>query len=258
MMIQCIALVWLVAPLSLWRVEAAPGNYTRDDLAVSFPTHVGNVALIEASRAWRRGLRTHVVIGGGIDVEALRITGGPQGESYTQLPRFPGHPVVIGHALAPLFALEAIRDFKWLLLGDDDTICKCRVPPAVLQLINEAGLNADDPHLLHDFLFYCSNPSKIDDCSGPIDVDRRCLPCPAGAKSCPCRLPPGCTQPDNWAFHNCSQRARVVVYGGVGVIYSVGLLRKMAADPSFYFSLVFRDVVPSEPWAVLVTSPMAP
>ncbi|KXZ44404.1 hypothetical protein GPECTOR_68g375 [Gonium pectorale] len=178
-------------------VGATPGNYKREDLAVAFPTHAANVQLVEASRAWRRGLKTLVVVGDGVNVESLREAG---------------------------------------------------VPPAVLQLLNRAGLNADDPHLLHDFLMYFPNPSCQHQQEGPINVDRRCLPCPAGARSCLCLLPPGCRHPDNWNFQECSYPARVLTYGGVGVIYSVGLLRRMAADPSFYLSLVFRDVVPSEPF----------
>ncbi|KXZ49326.1 hypothetical protein GPECTOR_22g920 [Gonium pectorale] len=176
----------------------------------------------------------------------MRHWGAPHRETYTIAPDFPGHPPVVRLALAPRFAFDAFGDsFKWLLLGDDDTVF---VLPAVLRLLNEAGLDANEPHMISDYQYVCRDPGNVAACDAPAAEDRRCLPCPQGQRFCPCRLPPECTHQDNWRFENCTDRARNLPYGGVGVIYSVGMMRLLAEDPGFYIAKAFRDTVPAEPW----------
>ncbi|KXZ48064.1 hypothetical protein GPECTOR_30g159 [Gonium pectorale] len=178
----------------------------------------------------------------------LRSWGAQHDESYTMLPDFPGYPVTIRAALTLLFALSDVGadKFKWMLYGDDDTVW---VVPAVLKLLNEAGLNHDDPHMINDYHTECWKLHQPNGCvESKVGADPRCLPCPTGQSFCPCKIPPGCTQLDNWAVQNCSVQARILPYGGAGIIYSVGMLRLLAQDPQFYPSLVLRDVVPNEPW----------
>lgn len=82
-------------------------------------------------------------------------TGNSHNETFTVVPDYIGHPPSIAHVLAPMFALKAASawgGFKWLLLGDADTIFSI---PAVLRFLNEYGLNADDPHMLSDLLVDC-------------------------------------------------------------------------------------------------------
>ncbi|KXZ42087.1 hypothetical protein GPECTOR_208g399 [Gonium pectorale] len=93
------------------------------------------------------------------------------------------------------------------------------VLPAVLQLLNEAGLDAEQPHLLSDYHYHCTDAASPGICpQAPSAADPRCLPCPGpgpeggGRPPCPCRLPPGCTQEDRWATGNCSFKGRVLPY----------------------------------------------
>ncbi|KXZ55284.1 hypothetical protein GPECTOR_3g420 [Gonium pectorale] len=244
--------VGLCALLLLAIVRAASAEYTREDLAVTFPTDGPRSVLIEGSRIWRRGVRTHVVVGPATEahLHTLRTHGASHGETFQLTPDFPGYPASLRAALTPLFALDAIgaNNFKWLLYGDDDTVW---VIPAVLRLLNDAGLNAEEPHMLTDFLTECPDPHRRYHCAeAPFVEDPRCLPCPEGRAFCPCKLPPECTQPDNWAFQNCTaHKARVLPYGGTGIIYSVGMLRLLFADdPQFFPVLALKDVSRIEPW----------
>ncbi|KXZ55282.1 hypothetical protein GPECTOR_3g419 [Gonium pectorale] len=240
-----------LAFLGLVVARAINAEYTRDDLAIAFPTDGPRLVLIEASRIWRRGIKTHIVVGPTAEahLHTLRVFGAVHRESFTITPDFPGYPPVLRAALTPLFALDALGAdrFKWLLYGDDDTVW---VPPAVLRLLNDAGLNAEEPHMLSDFLTECPDSNRPAHCAEASFVeDPRCLPCPEGRAFCPCKLPPECTQPDNWAFQNCTaHKARVLPYGGTGIIYSVGMLRLLAQDPQFFPRLVFKDIYHREPW----------
>ncbi|EFJ43668.1 hypothetical protein VOLCADRAFT_96258 [Volvox carteri f. nagariensis] len=236
--------------------------YDLSDLAVTFAVDAKNAPLVVASRAWRAGLRTHVMVDQGLDVNTLRVlaptdypparlplAGAPYGESFTALPNFPGHPATLRQALAPVFAFEEMHgQFKWLLVGDADTVF---VPRAVLNLLNSLGLPADEPHMLSDFLVECEllqcKPGHCP-CSAPKRVDPRCLPCAeaGAARLCPCRLPEPCSRPRSnttAAFpEECPVQEEVSAYGGAGIIYSVGLMRELMADPQFYAAEALRTL----------------
>ena len=65
-------------------------TYTQDDLLVAFPTHSKNSALINASRPWRRGVRTYILVDSALDVTRLRQLGafapGRRGRSLSPVP----------------------------------------------------------------------------------------------------------------------------------------------------------------------------
>ncbi|KAG2452950.1 hypothetical protein HYH02_002287 [Chlamydomonas schloesseri] len=91
-----------------------------------------------------------------LDIRTLNVLGGPYNETYSVSPDVPGHPHTIRHALTPIYTYEALgavnATFSWMLLGDDDTVWSL---PAVLRLVNERRLNAEEPHMLGDFQYHC-------------------------------------------------------------------------------------------------------
>ncbi|KAG2434798.1 hypothetical protein HXX76_007683 [Chlamydomonas incerta] len=180
------------------------------------------------------------------DLATLHMLGAPYDETYSVAPPLPGHPPTMSHALTPLLAFEALggakhSNFSWILVGDDDTVWSL---PAVLRLLNERGLRAEDPHLISDYQYHCVQEQH--GCSGPVAVDPRCAPCPPGVAYCPCRLPPGCTQ-RGWNYSACPNKLRVAPYGGAGVIFSRGMLLLLTRDPHHYLPLAMDTVVPEAP-----------
>ncbi|GIL55876.1 hypothetical protein Vafri_11369 [Volvox africanus] len=242
-------------------------TYTLSDLAVTFTVDSKNVALIEASRIWRAGIRTHIIVDESLDVNTLRILGAPNNESFTVVPAFPGHPGALRHVLAPLFAFEALGGgeggFKWLLVGDADTVF---APHAVLEMLTELGVTASEPHVLSDFLVECDPyncpPNRCPACFAPKRTDPRCLPCgnstteknvgAAAAAVCPCRIPPSCSgpraKPTEPIPDECPIETEISAYGGAGIVYSAGMLRELTADPRFYAAEALKALLYEQPF----------
>ncbi|GLI65422.1 hypothetical protein VaNZ11_008988 [Volvox africanus] len=242
-------------------------TYTLSDLAVTFTVDSNNVALVEASRLWRAGIQTHMIVDESLDVNTLRILGAPNNESFTVVPAFPGHPGALRHVLAPLFAFEALGGgqggFKWLLVGDADTIF---APRAVLELLTELGVAAGEPHVISDFLVECDSyncpPDRCPACFAPKRMDPRCLPCgngttvtssgAAAAAVCPCRIPPSCSgpraSPTGPIPDECPIVTEISAYGGAGIIYSAGMLRELTGDPSFYAAEALKTLLYERPF----------
>lgn len=55
--------------------SGTPGDYSVADLLVVFPTSARTLDYIAASRAWRKGVRTHIVMDASFDLTTLRRTG---------------------------------------------------------------------------------------------------------------------------------------------------------------------------------------
>ncbi|KAG2431399.1 hypothetical protein HXX76_009414 [Chlamydomonas incerta] len=136
--------------------------------------------------------------------------------------------------------------YKWMLLGDDDTIW---VLPAVLRMINERKLAHTEPHLISDYHYHCRDPHVP--CLGPHNFDPRCLPCSPGT-FCPCRLPPGCALKDFYNYTDCPYKEIVAAYGGGGIIFSQALIQQLFSQPDFYWALVTKRVTSGTPAGDLV------
>ncbi|KXZ42073.1 hypothetical protein GPECTOR_210g416 [Gonium pectorale] len=174
------------------------------DLLVVLPTFHGRIGLVEASRSWRRGVRTHVVVDDKVDLAALRAAGAAHNETFSATADFPGMPHVLRHVLAPVLAHKAVQGrYRWMLLGDDDTLWSV---PAVLEMLHGGGgggvhsgggdsgsgsgdggaptrpplLPSAEPIAISDFLVDCRQGSGRGHkrvLTQPLARDGRCLPC---------------------------------------------------------------------------------
>eukprot|EP00198_Chlamydomonas_reinhardtii_P013094 XP_001702431.1 predicted protein [Chlamydomonas reinhardtii] len=231
----------------------APGQQDVSDLLVVFPTFHKRIGVVEASRAWRMGVSTHIVVDDLVRLDALRAAGSRHNETFSALPDLPGMPTSMRHVLAPLLAHTATGGrYKWMLLGDDDTLFSL---PAVRGLLREMRLPHTEPIAISDFLVHCrfEQSAKLDVAGGgrrytaPATRDTRC---PAAAPSTqtaaasssnstplittpttpvPCMLPPASRRPPRFRPHpDCPPEGRTSFYGGTGVILSLGLMQHLA------------------------------
>ncbi len=79
----------------------------------------------QASRAWRKNVRAHIVLDPAAGMHTYRSQGQKFGETFSVTPDFPGQRVVLRHVLAPLMAhhtykTHASPGYKWMLLGDGE------------------------------------------------------------------------------------------------------------------------------------------
>ncbi|KAG2425712.1 hypothetical protein HXX76_013554 [Chlamydomonas incerta] len=177
-----------------------------------------------------------------VKLDALRAAGARHNETFSALPDLPGMPTSLRHVLAPLLAHAATGgQYKWLLLGDDDTLFSL---PAVLGLLAEMRLPHTEPLAISDFLVHCryelsTKPGTpgAKRYTAPVTRDGRCptAPAPAPAKGAagpptpPCILPPAAAQPPSFRQQpDCPPEGRTSFYGGAGVILSHGLLQRLA------------------------------
>lgn len=189
------------ALLGCCSAQQGGGRVTRADLLVSIHTSNQRLALVRASRAWRRGVRTVITSdqhptpensppglldGAGKFKETWR-TFQDIGDSELALgPRSGDLRAAIAPFVANLTA-GGTDKYKWILYGDDDTVFNI---DGVLKAVS--GLNPDHPYLLTDALWF---PEGI---NGDVKVHPnreapRCLPCeyqdplldaPNGARAC--------------------------------------------------------------------------
>ncbi|KAG2452949.1 hypothetical protein HYH02_002286 [Chlamydomonas schloesseri] len=212
------------------------------DLLIVFPTFHKRIGVVEASRSWRQGVRTHVVVDDMVPLDALRAAGARHNETFSALPDLPGMPTSLRHVMAPLLAHTAHGGrYKWMLLGDDDTLFSL---PAVLGLLREMRLPHTEPLAVSDFLVHCRHEASAKPgtpgakrYTAPVTRDPRCPAAPAasatGARDAPptppCILSPQSTQPPRFRPHpDCPPEGRTSFYGGAGVILSHGLMQRLA------------------------------
>eukprot|EP00891_Asterochloris_glomerata_P002921 jgi/Astpho2/2921/Aster-01068 len=142
------------------------------------PSEASRFRLVEASRRWRRGVRTVVVSDGLLppklqaktvlyreawrqfrDIQKSNLTVGPQ-------------PGDLRAAMAPFIAAKAAgpENFKWMMFGDDDTVF---FVDNVLQLVE--NLDHELPYVLTDALWFPEGGNGTK--AHPNRDAPRCLPC---------------------------------------------------------------------------------
>ncbi|KAG2496862.1 hypothetical protein HYH03_005264 [Edaphochlamys debaryana] len=143
-------------------------------------------------------------------------------------------PSSLRHVLSPVLAHQAVRGrYKWMLLGDDDTIWSIS---AVLRMLETAQLPYGMPVAITDFTTRIKCSPEGQRSVFVQATDPRCQPCPAGAtgesagrrQPCPCVLPPGLAE---GLLPECPREGpgRTIFYGGAGVLFSWGLVQQLAS-----------------------------
>ncbi|KAG2435454.1 hypothetical protein HYH02_011954 [Chlamydomonas schloesseri] len=167
------------------------------------------------------------------------------------MPDLPGMPLSLRHVMAPVLAHRAVSGkYKWMLLGDDDTLFSV---PAVLKMLAKMKLTHTDPIAISDFLVRCHFENNKRHPKSPYLRDTRCLAPNAtaaggggGGKSGgvhPCMLPPERTQPPRFVkAPDCPPEGEISYYGGGGVILSQGLLRRLANHHLRAHSVMVRSL----------------
>ncbi|KAG2422386.1 hypothetical protein HXX76_016072 [Chlamydomonas incerta] len=171
-------------------------------------------------------------------------------ETFSAMPDLPGIPGSLRLVLAPLLAHRKYAGkYKWMLLGDDDTLFSLT---AVMAMLREMRVSYTDPIAVSDFLVHChfeSGGGKR--WKAPVTRDLRCPGAAAAAAAAagpldmltgrrsaagstslptpPCMLPPERTQPPKFTeAPDCPPEGQTYFYGGAGVILSHGLLERLA------------------------------
>ncbi|KAK9816501.1 hypothetical protein WJX72_001161 [[Myrmecia] bisecta] len=160
------------------QLSQAAAKYTRADLLVVMPTSHDRLALVEASRRWRRGIRTFVLADKPLsptlmdkarlhretwstyrDIETPGLTIGPRSGDLRA-------------AMVPFVAnfTFGANSYKWMLYGDDDTVFFIDNILAVLNTMDHTV-----PYLISDALWFPEggNGTKLH----PNREAPRCLPC---------------------------------------------------------------------------------
>ncbi|KAG2422385.1 hypothetical protein HXX76_016071 [Chlamydomonas incerta] len=162
------------------------------------------------------------------------------------MPDLPGLPLSLRHVMAPVLAHRAVSGrYKWMLLGDDDTLFSL---PAVMAMLGKMKLSHTDPIAISDFLVRCHFENNKRHPKSPVPRDTRC-PAPnattgGGSKATePCMLPPERTQPPRFAkAPDCPPEGEISYYGGAGVILSQGLLRRLSNHHLRAHSVMVRSL----------------
>ncbi|KXZ56158.1 hypothetical protein GPECTOR_1g135 [Gonium pectorale] len=173
-------------------------------------------------------------------------TGAPFRETFSVVPDFPGYTRALRHVFALIMAHSRYNGtYKWLLLGDDDTIWSLR---GALQLLNDMGVSSEQPYMITDFMF-----KKIGDVHYPLASDERCDPCEPGVRYCPCRIKPACrvngTRHHSKGDFAIEDRNCVIWFqGGSGIMYSAGMMAVLTQDPHLQFHVAFSGVAEFGDW----------
>jgi len=240
----------------------APGSQLRkgnDCVLVTFSA-IGRLAIVKANRAWRKPLGIRAVV-----VTNLNVTDvSPQEarehneiwtywpdmeQGYQQKAWYKGDQRA---AMAPFIAHRELKgDYKWLLVGDDDTIF---FPEGIARAV--LGLDHNMPYYVSDSQAEYDRVYKK-----PPRTSPRCVPCnyspdryynrhpkrggPGGVpalRGCPCRPRDICA---HWRKHQPHTVAKIcgangepdwlepdwtAVHGDPGMLLSVGLMREVDWD----------------------------
>ncbi|KAA6420808.1 MAG: hypothetical protein FRX49_09197, partial [Trebouxia sp. A1-2] len=158
------------------------GNLTRADLLLVIPGSLDRFELAKASRAWRQGVPTALIMDQELhmlqDAEAVQEELNDNLEIWATSPDIPPmNPLTekagdFRAALAPFLAnvTAAPNSYKWILYGDDDTFWFI---DNALVYLNQ--LDPDMPYLLSDNIWMKERTS--DTAVHPNPKAPRCLPC---------------------------------------------------------------------------------
>ncbi|KAG2435453.1 hypothetical protein HYH02_011953 [Chlamydomonas schloesseri] len=243
--------------------EAAAFSVSPTDFLVVVPTHHARIGTVYASRSWRKGVRTHIVVDDQVKLDALRTMGLRHNESFSAMPDLPGVPGSLRLVLAPLLAHRKYAGkYKWMLLGDDDTLFSLT---AVMAMLREMRVSHTDPLAISDFLVHCRfEADGKRNWKAPVTRDLRCPGAAAAAAAAdlaaaaattagssldglagratattsttsqptrPCMLPPEHTGPPRFReAPDCPPEGQTYFYGGAGIVLSHGLLERLVVN----------------------------
>ncbi|KAL3136186.1 hypothetical protein ABBQ32_007200 [Trebouxia sp. C0010 RCD-2024] len=247
----------MISPRNPCARDVPSTNLTRADLLVVIPGSLDRFELAKASRVWRQGVPTALIMDQGLHM--LQDAAAVQEELSENLEFWgtsPDVPVTdplkekagdFRAALAPFLANKtaAPNSYKWILYGDDDTFWFIDNV-----LIHLDQLDPDMPYLLSDNIWMKERASDM--AMHPNPKAPRCLPCgytdplqgqvPDGSfnapMGCPCSSASLCQADTNnvmynhtncgnpWPFvtHVPSPGYWYFIHGGAGAIMSRGLM----------------------------------
>ncbi|KAK9838036.1 hypothetical protein WJX74_010127 [Apatococcus lobatus] len=253
---------WLVETVrSLPQLNEKARHLTRSDLLVTFGTTSTEDRLdfVKASRGWRKGTRAVIVV----DKEVPAAVASDAWKHHEAYLVHPDRDPAKGHfsqfsgdahaAIAPLLAHQQLEsgsghpaeEYKWILLGDDDTLW---FMGGVLKLLQTFDHNL--PYAVTDEMFWHTWGDPAAE-RFHEDGPPRCLPCHFNASAyktdpaalftppvgCPCTPDVICSADKRGILNEACDYPGVMdnpragplysVDGGAGVLLSVGLMRAL-------------------------------
>ncbi|KAL3156131.1 hypothetical protein ABBQ32_012426 [Trebouxia sp. C0010 RCD-2024] len=239
------------------RLFRAPGKFpvTRGDLVAALPTDKRHFPIVEASKAWRKDMRTYVALGNETVAAAHAVTSESQevwGYWPDDNPLKGLHPGDSRAALTPFLAHEAFNgDYKWILYGDDDTFF---FVDGVLELLQD--FDPSLPYFITDHYWWGDEKNESMNYH-PHERAPRCLPCHWNQEDeerslradgyrpfqpyigCPCTAERICKTDDRGYFADACEMPlwkpdtegrdfRVyTMHGGAGALMSIGLMERL-------------------------------
>ncbi|KAL0040094.1 hypothetical protein WJX79_006208 [Trebouxia sp. C0005] len=261
------------------RAFRAPGKFpvTRDDLVVAMPTDKRHFPIVEASRAWRKDIRTLVALAN----ETVASEYAHFGNSSEVWGYYPDdeplkglHPGDSRAALTPFLAHEAFEgDYKWILYGDDDTFF---FVDGVLELLQD--FDPSLPYFITDHYWWGDELNESMNYH-PHERAPRCLPCHWTQEDeerslradgyrpfqpyigCPCTAERICKTDDRGFFDDaCNMPVwkplpaddfRVyTMHGGAGALMSIGLMERL---PLSFMDRCMKDLARSSGGDALIS-----
>ncbi|KAL3161801.1 hypothetical protein ABBQ38_008893 [Trebouxia sp. C0009 RCD-2024] len=230
-------------------------SLSREDLLIAIPSSLARLPLVQASRSWRHGARSIVVVESNASIEAVpqKFKGGMAAARevfavYPDLQEGPPawhKPGDARAAMAPFLANQSsgADSYKWMLYGDDDTVFYL---DNVLRMLEALELDPAMPYFITDHIWFLrSLDEELDDNRmHPARSAPRCLPCnytdPLQAqphsnnfeapRGCPCTRECLCAHDNLKVFGgaevcNVKQHNWYFGHGGAGAILSSGLMK---------------------------------
>ncbi|DBA83020.1 TPA: hypothetical protein ACH3X1_006796 [Trebouxia sp. C0004] len=262
------------------RVFRAPGKFpvTRDDLVVAMPTDQRHFPIVEASKAWRKSMRTFVALAN----ETVSSQYAQPGNSSEVWGYYPDdeplkglHPGDSRAALTPFLAHEAFEgDYKWILYGDDDTFF---FVDGVLELLQD--FDPSLPYFITDHYWWGDELNESMNYH-PHERAPRCLPCHWTQEDeerslradgyrpfqpyigCPCTAERICKTDDRGYFNGACDMPvwkpdtegrdfRVyTMHGGAGALMSIGLMERL---PLSFMDKCMKDLARSSGGDALIS-----
>ncbi|KAL3145160.1 hypothetical protein ABBQ38_001760 [Trebouxia sp. C0009 RCD-2024] len=237
--------------------ELQPAALSRSDLLVAMTATTQRMLLPEATRAWREGVPTVIVMETGYDLvntsKAFQEGTTSHLETFADYPDLTDRHFKLGDmraCMAPFIAnnTAGIDSYKWMLFGDDDTVFYV---DNILRMLET--LDHTMPYILSDHIWFPTDLENFDMSQylHPNRIAPRCLPCnytdPAegppnnktyvgfrAPRACPCTPKDVCAS-DNlglFADGDCNPRRFhwFWPHGGAGMIFSQGLMRMRGFD----------------------------
>ncbi|GIL77275.1 hypothetical protein Vretimale_3047 [Volvox reticuliferus] len=249
---QLIILFWVYGAVSLVSaayIESESEVLPNDEFVVALASATTRLSLAQATRSYRAGMQTLIMTDNETMVPFLNTVYSKYREVYKYHPdehtvaekMHAKNPGDYRAALAPFAAHLHFGDtYKWMLYGDDDTVF---FMPGVRKLVAQFDHNL--PFALSDNLWYDSNHPRLE--------AFRCLPCgfntsavrttsaeqngtanATTAAKDPFFIPrpacPFCSRTDACPPSEPDCTIGGGAHGGAGMIFSVGLMRKLLYD----------------------------